>query len=209
MLKRAFTEQEKFGLSPDEERMALRYMRKHKTFGAIRPPESLKLYEMYLLGCTFADIQKQFPQYDLEKIIMTAALNKWGMEREKVQYSLKDRVRAKVIRSVIDQVDFLTTMLTVSNTEHIEKMRKYIMDPVNNPAPDMKIRSIKDYKEVAESLYKIVQGTAPGNGKPSPMLEALNTDLKLPDPNRKKITEKEDDVLDLAELTKAEDGEED
>ena len=92
-------------------------------------------------------------------------------------------------------------MLTVTNVENIEIMRKYILDPVNNPIPKMKINSIKDYKEVAESLYKLVQGTGGTNGKPSPMLDALNTDLKLPE-DKKKIENKDDDisVTDLLEM---------
>ena len=99
------------------------------------------------------------------------------MDREKMSSSLKDRLQARIVRSVIEQVDFLTMMLSVANTEHIEAMRKYIMDPANNPKPDIRVETIKEYKEVAETLHKLVAGVG-GSKKPSPMMDSLNSTPK-------------------------------
>ncbi len=206
MLKRDFTEDEKYGLTNEEYRIAVRYLRKNKTAGALKPQHSTKLYEMYLLGCTFGEIQKQFPNYSLDEILLTAALNKWGRERDKVQHTIKDRIKAKVIKSVVDQVDFLSTMLAVSNAEHLDDMRKFAMDPKNNPPPKLKINSIKEYKDVAESLYKIVQGVGPGSNKPSPMLDALSgdSDKSQIESQDSKKKNNEDDVIDVEKLIEME-----
>lgn len=94
-----------------------------------------------------------------------------------MQHTLQDRVRAKVVKSVLDQVDFLTSMMAVANAEHLESMIKYVQDPINNPKPAMRVNTIKEYKDVAETLYKIVAGaTGGGVGKDkqkSPMFDAL------------------------------------
>lgn len=173
-LKRDFNEEERYGLTREEIKLGTKYLRKHKTAGKIPNPNALKLFEMYLIGHTFHEIHQQFPQFPVEQIIMTAALNKWAMDRDSMMHTLRDRVQAKVVKSVIEQVDFLTAMLSVSNAEHVDKMRKYVQDPVNNPKPNLRIETIKEYKEVAETLYKIVAGATNGSkSKESALFGAL------------------------------------
>ena len=193
-LKRKFTDEEKHGLTKEEIKLGEKYLRKHKTAGRIDHTESLRLFEMYLIGHTFHEIHQQFPQYPVEQIIMTAALAGWTGDRDRMMHTLRDRVQAKVVKSVIEQVDFLTTLLGVTNAQHLQKMREYITDPTK-PAPQMKIDSIKEYKDVVETLYKIVAGATPGSkGKESALFNALS-----PTTNKKQI-EEEDDSVDLLEL---------
>lgn len=172
-LKRNFTDEEKFGLTEEEIKLGEKYLRKHKTAGAVASPESMKLYEMYMVGCSFYEIHQQYPQYELPQIILTAALNGWSRDRDKMMGSLKDRVQAKVVKSVIEQVDFLTTMLSVSNAEHLKQMQEYILDPKNTNKPVLRIESIKEYKEIVETLQKLVAGAQGKPGKSSAMFEAL------------------------------------
>lgn len=173
-LKKNFTQEESMGLTQEEIKIGIKYLRKHKTAGILGQVEALKVYEMYMIGCSFAEIQKQFPQYELGKLILTSAIKRWGIDRDKMQQTLRDRVKAKVVKSVIDQVDFLTTMLSANNAKHLKKMQDYISDPEHNKEPDISIKSIKDYKDITETLYKIVQGATPNsNTKTSPMFDAL------------------------------------
>lgn len=175
-LKTKFNEDETVGLSQEEIKIATKYLKKHKTAGALKDNEALKVYEMFMIGCSFDEIHKQFPNYEVGKIIMTAALKKWGLDRDKMQYTLRDRVRAKVVKSVIEQVDFLTTMLSVNNAKHMRDMRAFAADPLNNPEPRIGINTIKEYKDVSETLFKIVQGATPGSSsKTSAMFDALNS----------------------------------
>lgn len=195
-LKREFTEIEKMGLSSQDIEIGEKYLRRNKTAGAIGEIESLKVFELFMIGNSFSELHAQFPQYELGQIIMTSAIRKWGADRERMQSTLRDRVKAKVVKSVIDQVDFLTAMLQVSSTEHMNDMRKYILDPANNPAPSLRIKSIKDYKEIADVLGKIVQGATPTgkDNKVSPMFDALS-----PQPNRieKKEIDEDPNMDDL------------
>jgi hypothetical protein len=194
-LKRHFTEEEKYGLTQEEIRLGEKYLRKNKTAGKIAENEALKLYELYLIGHSFNELAAQFPQYTVDRIIMTAALTGWAKDRDNMQYSLRDRVQAKVVKSVIEQVDFLTTLMSVSNAEHLDAMKKYIMDPVNNPKPDLRIETIKEYKEVAETLYKLVAGSTPGSqSKTSPMFNALAPAV---DKREATQTKQEDSVADF------------
>lgn len=174
-LKKKLTDEEKYGLSEEEIKLAEKYLRKHKTAGALKDLEATKLFELFLLGESLSKIGQQFPQYTMGQLALTAALRGWCLDRDKMMHTLQDRVRAKVVKSVLDQVDFLTAMMSVASAEHLEKMVKYCQDPVNNPKPDMRIGNIKEYKDVAETLYKIVAGATPGSSKDkkSPMFDAL------------------------------------
>ena len=197
-LKRSFTEQERYGLTEEEIKLGEKYLRKYKTAGAVDEVESMKLYEMYMVGCSFYEIHQQFSQYPLDKIILTASLRGWPRDRDKMMGSLRDRVQAKVVKSVIEQVDFLTTMLSVTNAEHMESMKKYVIDPDNNAAPSIRVQNIKEYKEVVETLHKLVAGAtgAVKNSKSSAMFDSLEpkvTVSKLPS----KGEEVESDIADI------------
>lgn len=203
-LKRNFSDEEKIGLTQQEIELGEKYLRKHKTAGALSEVESLKVYELYMVGCSFNEIHQQFPQYEMGKIILTAALQKWGLDRDKMQSTLRDRVKAKVIKSVIEQTDFLTTMLSVASAEHIEQMRDYILDP-SKPKPSLRIESIKEYKEVTETLAKIVQGATPNarDNKHSPMFDALAPKPKSVE-NKSKPEQDEEEDIDIDALLEEE-----
>lgn len=205
-LKRNFNDEEKIGLSHQEVEIGEKYLRKNKTAGAIDNIKALRLYEMYLIGSSFHEIEQQFPQYELGQIILTAALNRWGSDRDKMQGTLRDRVRAKVVKSVIDQVDFLTSMLGVASAQHLNQMRNYAMDPSNEPLPSLRIQSIKEYKEVTETLAKIVQGATPDAKKNnmSPMFDALSPGVE--ESKSKSKTKVDDDEIDLDKILNSEKG---
>lgn len=200
-LKKRFYEHERYGLTTEEIKKGEKYLRKHKTAGAIPEQESLKLYELYMIGCSFYDIHQQYPQYPVEQIILTAALRQWPKDRDKMMSSLKDRVQARVVKSVIEQVDFLTTMLSVTNAEHMAAMRKFVLDPENNPPPKLRPQSIKEYRETVDALYKLVSGAVSGDGKgktkTSPLFGALDPKNYKDKPAialAKQRQEEEDDV---------------
>lgn len=196
-LKRNLNEDERFGLTEEEIRLAEKYLRKHKTAGAIPDAEAIKLYELYMVGCSFQDIHAQHPQYPVAKIILTASLRGWAKDREKIMGSLRDRVQAKVVKSVIEQVDFLTTMLSVVNTEHLEAMRKYILDPENNPLPQIRVQNIKEYKETVETLSKLVAGATGSNKKNSAMFDTLNP-VKAIQEEKEDLSQDQDPALIIA-----------
>lgn len=153
---------------------------------------------MYLLGDSIPKIAQQFTQYPIGQIALTAALRGWAKDRDKMLHTLQDRVKAKVVKSVLEQVDFLTAMMSVANSEHLESMIRYTQDPINNPKPALRVTNIKEYKDVAETLYKIVAGaTQAGTSKDkkSPMFEALTS------PQYKQQEEAEKPVEEVTLLT--------
>ena len=197
-LKRKLTQEEKYGLSEEEIKLAEKYLRKHKTAGALKELEAAKLFELYLLGEPLSKIAQQFYQYPLGQVVLTAALRGWPHDRDKMLHTLQDRVKAKVVKSVLEQVDFLTTVMSVANAEHLETMLKYCQDPINNPKPSLRVTNIKEYKDTVETLYKIVAGATPtgkAGDKKSPMFDALATHQP-----KKTIESKESEEITFSNL---------
>jgi hypothetical protein len=46
-------------------------------------------------------------------------------------------------------------MVSISTTENMEEMRKYLQDPSKTPPPSMRIKSLKEYQQVIEMLAKV------------------------------------------------------
>ena len=165
MLKKRLNEDERLGLTQEEIKLAEKWLRKHKTAGALSDGDALKLFELFMIGTSFSDMHLQYPQYPMGQILLTAALRQWCKDRDKLMSSLQDRVKAKIVKAVVESVDFLTSTLSVAGTEHLDQMRKYVNDPANNPVPKLRIGTLKEYKDVLETLQKLVSSTAPTNGK--------------------------------------------
>jgi hypothetical protein len=197
-LKTKLTDEEKYGLSEEEIKLATKWLRKNKTASALKELEAAKLFELFLLGEPISKLAVNFPQYPMGQICLTAALRKWCHDRDRMMHTLQDRVRAKVVKSVLDQVDFLTAMLSVSNAEHLSTMHKYTQDPINNPKPALRIETIKEYKDVAETLYKIVSGVSSvdtTDKKKSPLMNALS-----PPADKKSIADKDESPDEISIL---------
>ncbi len=199
-LKRDLNEEEKFGLTQEEIKLAEKHLRRHKTAGAVPEIESFKLYELLLVGCSFQEINHQYPQYSVAQIILTAALKGWLQDRDRMMGSLRDRVQAKVVKSILEQVDFLTMMLSTVNAEHMDSMRKYVMDPTKNPKPKMRVESIKEYKETVETLNKLVAGATGANKKSSAMFDQMNSAPTRQQLTRGKQRDNDNDEDDIAAI---------
>ena len=91
-LKRHLSLDEQFGLTEEEIKISEKFLRKNKTAGAVPDSESMKLYELFMLGYSFNEIQQQYPQYLVAQVILTAALRGWSKDRDKMMGSLRDRI---------------------------------------------------------------------------------------------------------------------
>jgi hypothetical protein len=198
--KKTLTPKEKYGLSNDHVAEAERYLKKNKTTGILNKHDAMPMYELYILGYSFEDISRRYPSIPLGKILLTAALNQWPRDRETVAASLYDRIRTRIIKSTVEQVEFLTDIISVSNVETSEEIKKYLLDPVNNPPPSFRIKTIKDYQQVIDMLAQVAESVK-GMSNPSNVSQDNKslTDNKIKKINKKQSASSEEAVI-LAEL---------
>lgn len=143
---------------------------------ALSKDEAFRLYELYLLGWSFSQIIMKFPEYPMDKIVLTAALHLWGSDRARIAGTLKNRIQAKVVKAVVEQVDFLTEMLSDAASEAQKEAADYKADPINNPKPKLTIRTLNDYKLVMDMLHKLT--TNPGRALDSQSNSIMMSGLK-------------------------------
>lgn len=156
MAKRLKIDQ-KYGLTNDQIVAAERFLRKKPDTTAISQHDAAPLYEMFMLDYSFDDIASKFSQYEYGYIIYIAAIGGWVRDREKIAATIYDRIKARVVRSTVEQVEFLTDMIAVSSKESADEVKKYLQNPMANPPPQMRIKSFKDYQQVVEMLVKVTE----------------------------------------------------
>lgn len=199
MSKVKLNAEESYGLSFEEIKEAERYLRDHKTTGVMNKTEAMPMYELFLLGYPFNEIHQKYPKVPMGQLLLTASRNNWVKDRERLAASVADRIKARIFRSTVEQVEFLTDMVSVATNESAEEMRKYIQDPKNNPVPVMRIKNIKEYQQVLEMITSVAESikvmAEPQERKP---IAAKAT-------KQKTISDKTEEQILLAELANSED----
>jgi hypothetical protein len=154
-LKKRLTTKERKGLTASHAKEADLYLKSNPSSLPIPPKDAIPLYELFLLGYSPEDISKRYPQYPLGLIVYTATQNNWIQDRDQMAATVYDRIKTRLVRSTVEQVEFLTDMIAVCSIETQEQFRRYLQDPKNNPLPDMRIESIKDYRAVMEMMSEL------------------------------------------------------
>jgi len=146
---------EYYGLKDEYVELAEEFLNSSNSLDIIPDTQAIPLFEMFMLGYSFEEINKSYPEISLGKIILTAAIKEWTKSREEMADSLYQRVKSKLIKSTTQQVEFLTDLVSVSNIEVGQEIKNYIIDPVNNPLPSMRIKSLKEYEQVLNMISKL------------------------------------------------------
>jgi len=186
--KHYLTSNERKGLHSSEILLAERALREAKGINNVKLPDNIAIsaFELFLVGASFREVSEQF-EMSMGRVIAHAAINGWLSEKENLMLTIQNRVKGKVIKAVSDQVDFLTTMLAISCTENMTQMKKYLEDPTGTPPPAMRIKSMKEYKEVSETLQKVIATAFPNTADKGGKQDSLFNKIGQP------IDEREED----------------
>jgi hypothetical protein len=155
-LKKKLSSEERKGLEALHVRQAEDYLSLHGNV-LLNELEASAPLEAFLVGYSIEEVSDRYPEINKSKLIATAAIGRWYSKRQEIASSIYDRVKAKLIRSVVEQVDYMTDLLSVASTEGKETISAYLKDPLNNPPPANRIRSIKEYKDAIDSLTKLTE----------------------------------------------------
>lgn len=155
MSKKKLNSEQKHGMTGEQILEVERYIRQPAAQGVIEKQEASPIYELFLLGYSPEELVKRFPQYSKARILYTAAAGGWFKDRERLANSIYDRIKARIVRSTVEQVEFLTDMITVSSVENADEIRRFLSDPKNNPLPNMRIKNFKEYQQVIDTLAKV------------------------------------------------------
>lgn len=200
MSKKKLSSEQKHGLTGEQIAEIERYLRQPTASGAIDKQEASPIYELFLIGYSTEELAARFPQYSKSRILYTAAAGGWVKDKERLASSIYDRIRARIIRSTVEQVEFLTDMITVSSVENADEIRKFLDDPKNNPLPNMRIKNFKEYQQVIDTLAKVTDSVR-SLTNPNAQQEARVVKTK----STKKLMPKSEEAMLLEQLVQVDD----
>ena len=197
MSKKRLNAEEREGLSDVYISAADAYLRKGNA-EPVPPQEVGSVFELYILGYPLEDIVQRFPKYSLGQIAYTAALHRWNRDKNMVAASVYDRIRTRIIRSTVEQIEFLTDLISVTSTESSEEIKQYLNDPKNSPKPAMRISDIEEYQQVVKMLDQVTKNVK----IVAPPAEDVPKEKRISSLSKKalpKVEEASDILADLAE----------
>jgi hypothetical protein len=155
MTKKRLNTEEKYNLTNDQIGIAERYLKQYGELATLTDVEARPLYEMRLLDYSYADINYKNPNVPMGKLLLTAALKGWERDAENLAGSILDRIKTKMVRSTVEQVDILTGLISVFNSETTFQIKKYLEDPDNNKLPSNRIGNFKELQITMDLLREI------------------------------------------------------
>ncbi len=161
MIKSKWDEEERRGLTQEEIRISELWLVDHRLHTRVSKVDSLPMYELYLKGTTLKELSRKYPQFEYERIILAAVLDDWFSERESAMDVVKKAVTEKVVTSMVNQVNLLSSMVEIAGKEWQEEMDKYLENPQLNPKPSVRINNLKDLAQVQEMMGKAVTTSTP------------------------------------------------
>lgn len=120
----------------------------------ISPITQAQFYSLFIHGKTcddIADLNRGFP---LGAILKARVEGEWDRRLNEYRDSLFADVHVKLAQVETESVHFLADMLSAVHKQQGKKIQKYIQTGDEGELGDMKISSIKNYKEVLELLIK-------------------------------------------------------
>jgi hypothetical protein len=148
---------EAYGLSALEIKCANDYLQAHPdaTVAEINHTDSHKMIQLISLGATLTEIGLSFPKYELGLIVVVAARSGWIRLKDKNRATVQADIQTKVLKASLDSMDFLTAMISATSQKYSKEFREYMSNP-DKEFPDLKVSTVKDFKDLLETMQKMV-----------------------------------------------------
>lgn len=150
--KLALIEKNSLQLS-ESESLAFKDFQESKT-NPLGPDKNAKLYSLYLNGNNCEEIQKLNPNLTLGQIVHARVIGDWDIRKQNYLESLLQKTEERHRQVSMENLNFLSDLLAVTNMRYGNKLKKYIRDEQDVDLGELAI-SLKQYKELAELHQKL------------------------------------------------------
>lgn len=148
--------EQKSGFSKQELEVIKKYV---ETSGqVILPPQAaIKIYEQYINGSSISEVCNMFSEYSRGIIVYTAYTLNWPATRDEFTLDLQTRVKQKVLYSKYQQLELVSTMISVAHVETMQAMQLYLKNPNDKNLPKtMRIKTIRDLSMAIEMMSQVI-----------------------------------------------------
>lgn len=120
---------------------------------------ALGMYELYLNGHSFEEIQKvnkrKGSTFELGQIVDAGIRYEWAARRRDHQQDLFDSIALKVRQTQVESVSFTADLISAAHKQYGERLKSYLQSGDENDLGDLKIQSMKMYREAVDMLMKL------------------------------------------------------
>jgi hypothetical protein len=137
------------GLS-EKEAGAYRYFVKAKQ-APISEDRADEMFELYLQGADCDEIRKRVQGFGLGQIVAARVMYGWDSRRGEYRRDLETQVPVRAAQVHLEQVDFISDLLTASQVSTRKKIREYLATGNEKLLEGLPLpKTIKDYKELVQ-----------------------------------------------------------
>jgi hypothetical protein len=121
----------------------------------LAPTVQAQLFNLYLNGSSCEEIQRLNPNFSLGMIARAKVDGLWDERREAHVRELLETVRERVQQVQLESVSFTADLLASANKMFGDRLKRYIQTGDPNELGDLKIDSLKQYKDAVDLLLKL------------------------------------------------------
>ncbi len=140
-------------LTKEEARAYRIYMAKKDP--PLAPQIQAQLFNLYLNGASCEEIQRLNPNLSLGMIVRARVEGLWDDQRQRYLDSLFSAVRERVQQVQMESVMLTADMLAAANKMFGDKLKKYIQTDDPRELGELRIDSLKQYRDAVELLMKL------------------------------------------------------
>lgn len=121
----------------------------------IAPDTAGRMFQLFLQGNTCERIHNLNTGFLLGQIVHARIKGEWDRLKDEYLKDLLELTRVRAMQSTLESTNFVADMLAVANLEFGEKLRRFML--TRNPADlgDLRIDSLKDYKDAVTLLQAL------------------------------------------------------
>jgi hypothetical protein len=138
----------------EAERHALAYFQ-NSGGPPISPDTADKLYELFLRGCTCAEIRRLNPGFSMGQIVHARVANGWDHRKNEHDDRLLGEANPGATRISLEACEFVALQLAAAHRLNRDRLLRYMQTGNEDDLGDLAITSLRQYKDVVELLQKL------------------------------------------------------
>ena len=140
-------------LTPEERLMYDTYVVSGKPLLSL--DTSLRLFELFVQGTQCSEIARLNPGFSQGMVLRARVEHLWDARRDSHLSELYTHTSERLRQIAMESVNFLGDLLAATHKLHGDKLKRFIQTGDDSALEGMEVGSIKQYKDVIETLGKI------------------------------------------------------
>ena len=140
-------------LTPREQAAFAEFQRKDSP--AMSPATAANFFALFAEGFAAEKMLEGNPAWGLGAIVDARIRYHWDEKRETYVEDIHRQALERLSKLRAESINHLADLAVVAHTEFRQQMLRYMQNPIPENLPDARLKSTKDYKDLAEAIEKI------------------------------------------------------